>query len=64
MLLSYNYEIFSNKLFFVKIYLYEIMARFLEPATMASVWQFGASGPMNPAISLNKNDHRLSLLHE
>ena len=28
------------------------MARFFDPATMASVWQLGASGPMNPAMSL------------
>jgi hypothetical protein len=26
----------------------------LDPATMASVWQFGASGPMKPAMSLKE----------
>ena len=36
-------------------YLYEIIALFLDPATMASVWQLGASGPMNPAMFLKKN---------
>ena len=36
------------------MYLYEIMALFLEPATMASVWQLGPSGPMKAAMSLRK----------
>ena len=33
-------------------YLYEIMALFLEPATMASNLQLGPSGPMKAAVSL------------
>ena len=39
-------------------YLYEIIARFFDPATMASVWQLGASGPMNPAMSLKERSKR------
>ncbi len=35
------------------------MALFLDPATMASVWQFGPSGPMKAAISLNYHQENL-----
>ena len=35
------------------------MALFLEPATMASVWQLGASGPIKPAMSLKEDKDML-----
>jgi hypothetical protein len=44
-------------------YLYEIIARFFDPATMASVWQLGASGPMNPAMSLKERFGQKILLN-
>lgn len=42
-------------------YLYEIMALFLDPATIASVLQLGPSGPINPATSLEANAQWINL---